>query len=246
MPVTNENTIRELIAERPVAARILANHQIDFCENAKRTVEEVCRERRISAATILQESDAAFRRTAAGDRDWSRAPLGELVDYIVLRHHGYLRTELPWMETMARRVKSKHGASHAFLGELEEIAVGLREELDSHLLKEEMVLFPYIRSLVLAQTAGGAPGASCFGSIENPIRMMEYEHDSAQSALRRMRELTSDYTAPPDACLSFRILYEGLRSIDEDLQVHIHLENDVLHPRSKELEQALLPGVASR
>lgn len=246
MPVTSENTIRELIAERPVAARILSNHQIDFCANAKRTIDEVCRERRISSPTILREIDTAFHRTAASERDWSGEPLSELIAYILLKHHGYLRTELAWMETMVRRVNDKHGQNHTFLAELQDVVIALREELDMHLHKEEMVLFPYIGSIERTQAGGAPPSSSCFGSIENPIRMMEYEHDSAQAALERIRALTSDYMVPPDTCLSFRILFGGLQSIDADLQVHIRLENEVLHPRAKRLEQSVLTGAASR
>lgn len=246
MPVTSENTIRELIVERPMAARILANHQIDFCANAKRTIDEVCRERRILSPTILQEIEAAFHRTAANERDWSGEPLSELIEYILLKHHGYLRTELPWMETMVRRVNEKHGQKHAFLAALENLVIALREELDVHLGKEETVLFPYIASLERAQAGGMLPVSSCFGSIENPIRMMEYEHDSAQAAVERIRALTSNYTVPPDTCLSFRILFWGLQSIDADLQVHIWLENEVLHPRAKRLEESLLSTAASR
>lgn len=232
---TIETTIRELIAEMPAGARILANHDIDFCGNAKRSLEEVCRGRRMSADTLLQEIETAFARDPRCERTWEESTLRDLMDYILTKHHGYLRRQLPWIEAMARRIEEKHGEANPFLTPVRETVTALREELEAHLRKEEVVLFPFIAKM----DCGEAPGQSCFGTVANPIRMMEYEHDSAKDALKALRQLTGGYTVPPRSCLTFRILYFELAALEADLFEHIRLENEVLHPRAKEMEQEL-------
>lgn len=239
MPVTTGTRIRELMLEMPVAARILSNHQIDFCGNAARTVEEVCRERRISAAVIAQEIETAAARRPEAGRDWSGVPLGELMEHIVAWHHGFLVTELPWAEAMARKVNGKHGAEQPFLASVQVAVMELREELEAHLAKEECVLFPYIASLEKAALGEGRPAAACFGTVAHPIRMMEFEHHSACGKLQALRGLTSGYAPPPESCVSFRVLYASLMAIEADLRVHIALENEVLHPAALELESRL-------
>ncbi len=242
---TIQTTVGEIVAQIPSAARIFANHQIDFCCGGKRPLEEVCRERRMDAETILQEIEALGKRNPRNDRNWSAAPLAELTSYIVRKHHGYLRTELPWLEKIVRKVSGKHSETHAFLPELQDIQVALRGELESHLAKEESILFPFINTLEAAAGGCGTVPHACFGAIGNPIRMMELEHETVGTALRRMSALTSDYALPPGACTSFRILYHGLRALDEDLRVHIHLENNVLHPRAIELEKKVTEQMQS-
>jgi regulator of cell morphogenesis and NO signaling len=239
MPVTTETRIRDLMLEKPVAARILANYQIDFCGNATRSLEDVCSDRLLSAAVMAHEIESAFARRPDAGRDWAGVPLTELMEHIVAWHHGFLRAELPWAGVMARRVNQKHGSEHEFLRSLETAVLALREELETHLMKEERILFPYIASMEAAASGGPHPGPSCFGTVANPIRMMEFEHDSARETLQILRSLTSDYRTPPGSCVSFRVLYGSLMAIEEDLHVHIALENEVLHPAALELERRL-------
>ncbi|MGC9945480.1 MAG: hemerythrin domain-containing protein [Bryobacteraceae bacterium] len=110
-------------------------------------------------------------------------------------------------------------ATHAdSLLPLGETFQALRQELEAHMMKEELVLFPMIRA-----------GSS---SVANPIRVMEQEHDSAGLALERMRAVTGNYTLPTDACNSYRALFAGLQELEADLHRHIHLENNILFPRA--------------
>jgi regulator of cell morphogenesis and NO signaling len=132
-------------------------------------------------------------------------------------------------------VLAAHGAGHPELSALRDTLTGLRQELESHIFKEERVLFPLIGQLEAAR----APFPIHCGTVENPIRVMEHEHDTAGLALRRIRELTGNHTAPADACTSFRALYAGLADLESDLHRHIHKENNILFPRAAALEAAL-------
>jgi len=144
----------------------------------------------------------------------------------------YTWEELPRLKALMLKVARVHGDRHPELVELQPVVVGLVEELEMHLTKEERILFPYILSLV-----GAAPnGDACFGSAMGPIRVMDSEHEDAGQALATIRRLSSDLVPPADACGSYRALYTGLAELEQDLHQHIHLETNVLFPRVIELE----------
>jgi len=205
----------------------------------KRPLEEVCRERGLSAEALLGELRAAVPDSGAA-QDWGRASLRDLMDHIVSKHHVYLRTELPVIADRLAKVLEAHGPRHgSSLAPLAGTFAGLREELEGHMRKEEVVLFPAIAELETAQAEGGKPAPFAFGTVSNPIRMMMHEHDSAGQALEHMRSLTEGYTLPEDACAAYRTLFEGLQALEADLHQHIHLENNILFPRAARLEAAI-------
>ncbi len=231
-----EPTVRDIAATNPAAVRVFEKHGIDYCCGGQRPLAQVCTERGLSAEAVLAEVEAGSRGQAPA-RDWMTASLAELIHHIVSRHHAYLKAELPALEARLAKVVEVHGTNHGdVLAPLQQVFSGLKEELEMHLGKEEMVLFPAIESIEAAANAGRAPEPLPFGTVRNPIRMMEHEHDGAGRALRTMRELTHDYAPPADACTTYRALYTGLEELEKDLHAHIHLENNILFPRAAELE----------
>lgn len=204
----------------------------------------------VATLKAVEEVAEAEREAEAGATDWTGSPLTELCDHIVATHHQYLYEELPRLEPLIAKVVDVHGERHPSLLEVQEVFGGLRDELVSHLMKEEQVLFPAIRQLESGRT-GVAVGAAGtvettktarasglpFGSLANPIRVMEMEHDSAGRALVKIRELTDGYTPPADACNSYRSLLTALAKLEQDLHMHIHKENNILFPRVIAAEQ---------
>ena len=158
--------------------------------------------------------------TKVAATDWAALSLSALVEYILGTHHAYLKSTLP-------RLESELGCAPAIAPVLR----ALHLELDAHLLKEEMILFPFIRTM----EAGGRGPSHC-GSVQNPIRVMMAEHDSAQDALSELRRLTDDYRAPAGSDDRLAHLYTQLQELERDLQEHIRLENEVLFPRAIALE----------
>jgi regulator of cell morphogenesis and NO signaling len=230
-------TVGEIAAQTPAAVRVFEKHHIDYCCGGQRRLEEACQERGISVEALLAEVEQAGRLPDSG-RDWTQASLAELVAHILSTHHEYLRRELPALSARLARVMEAHGEKHGqTLAVLRSVFDGLSQEISAHLRKEEMVLFPAIQELEAARAAGRRSAPSPFGSIENPIRMMIFEHDNAGGALSEMRRLTQGYLAPPDACATFRALYQGWEELEADLHQHIHLENNILFPRAIRLEQ---------
>jgi regulator of cell morphogenesis and NO signaling len=230
-------TVGEVAAGSTAAVRILEQYGIDYCCAGKRSFEDVCREKGLSAASVAGEIAAAIA-SPVQSKDWSTARLGELIRHIVSTHHEYLKLEMPRIGQRLRKVVQVHGASDpATLPQLESVYEGLWQELDMHMHKEEMMLFPAIERYEAATRNGLPLPPSPFGSIANPISVMEAEHDSAGIALRRIRELTADFQAPSYACATYHAMLDGLRELEADLHAHIHLENNILFPRVIALER---------
>jgi len=219
--VSLPETVGEIAAQYPASIRVFEKHGIDFCCGGKRPLSTICQEKAADLEAVLNELTAEIAATPAADRDWQSAPINDLVDHILTTHHSYLKQQLPRIQAMLDKVAGKHTQHSDVLLPLQRVFTAMHEELDSHLMKEEMILFPAIR---------GA-GASHCGGIENPIRVMLMEHDSAGEALAEIRRLTNDFEPPADACNTYRGLWFELGELEGDLHRHIHLENNILFPR---------------
>jgi regulator of cell morphogenesis and NO signaling len=239
MNVSPETPVGAIVAERLGRARVFDRLGIDYCCHGATPLAEACALRSLDFDRVvseLAESDISNANDDEPDRvDFAAMTAGELADHVVETHHAYLRRELPRLSDLIDKVAAAHGTRHPELDDLRETFAGLREELESHLLKEERVLFPLVKQLEAARS----PFPIHCGTIGNPILVMRHEHDDAGAALERMRVLTGDYQAPPDGCTSFQILYEGLARLEADLHRHIHKENNILFPKAAALEAAL-------
>jgi regulator of cell morphogenesis and NO signaling len=237
MKITHETPVGALVAERLGRAQVFDRLGIDYCCHGAASLGEACSERSLDLGRVIAEIAESDKRAAdeGGSIDYAAMSASELAEDIVRTHHAFLRRELPRLSDLADKVLAVHGAGHPELSALRDTLAGLRQELESHMFKEERVLFPLIGQLEAAR----APFPIHCGTVENPIRVMEHEHDTAGLALRRIRELTGDHTAPADACTSFKALYEGLAGLESDLHRHIHKENNILFPRAAALEAAL-------
>jgi regulator of cell morphogenesis and NO signaling len=243
MELTPATHVADIAAHNPAAIPVFQRHGIDFCCGGRRPLAEVCRDRGIDFDAVREEIAAAATATPAPERDWTEAPLADLVDHIVTRYHVGLRQELPRLAAMADKVLAVHGKRHPeVLPALVRTLQSLRAELESHTTKEEQILFPWIEELERFAGSGSsrrAAAATPAPSVGAPIAMMESEHDEAAGALAEMRRLTGGYQLPEGACTTFRGLYHGLAELEDDLHRHIHLENHVLFPRALALEGAV-------
>ncbi len=238
MLVTERTPVGDVVAKHPRAASVFEKYRIDYCCRGDQPLGLACHAAGLPPPQVIDE---ILRTTieSSQDRDWTAAALSELIVHIVSVHHAFLRSELPAIEARLRKVIDAHGARHGeALGALSGAFQGLKQELDTHLEKEELVLFPAIERFERARLVEEKRPATPFGSISNPIRMMEQEHRSAGDLLSRMRQAALDYTVPPDGCATYRALFEGLVRLEADLHRHIHLENNILFPRAIGLEAA--------
>lgn len=223
-----DRTVGEIVAESPLLARVFQSFQIDFCCQGGRTLREACERKGIAPEELAGQLEEALKEPVGEGENPALLPPAELVEHIVDRHHGYLRSELPRLHAMAERVANVHGGHTQSLVEVFEVFQAMSEELFSHLMKEEQILFPAI--VALSQGGQTMP-------LDGPIDCMIHEHDDAGTALARLRELTNGYVPPAEACNTYRALFAGLRELETDLHRHIHLENSVLFPAARALAE---------
>ena len=235
-------TVGEIVKLDFRAADVFSSYGIDFCCGGKISVADACAANGTDESRVISELEALQYRTGATAHDFDSWNIGFLTDYIINTHHQYVSKAIPQILPLAQKVAEVHGANHREVIRICELFQQLANELQMHMQKEEMVLFPYIKKLVEAESAGGCLDGGCFGSIASPISVMEQEHETAGIILKQLYSQSGGYTAPEDACNTFRVLYGKLKEFEDDLHIHIHLENNILFPKSIELEQALLVG----
>lgn len=232
-------TLGEIAAKDLKKAQIFKKYGLDFCCGGKKTVKEACVEKGIDAVQVekeLQQAESAIQSHPIPYNEWN---LDFLTDYIINTHHAYTRKVLPDIKTYANKVRRVHHTYHPELVRIDELVLAAYEELFSHMHKEEKILFPYIKKLVAAQNTQTNHERSPFGVIQNPINIMEMEHETLGNYLKELRELSQDYRLPEDACASYSLLYRMLEALEEDIHLHIHLENNILFPKAVEMENSI-------
>lgn len=239
MDTTTHKTVRELAVELPHATRVFEKYGIDYCCGGGSTLDSACAAKGLNANDVLKaistETVEAARRDPSA-QDWNEASLSDLIDHITATHHAYVRQETVRIQQLLAKVASKHGEKHPETIRVQEVFAALAAELMSHLMKEENILFPYVRRLEEASLSGTPKPRPMFGSVQNPIHMMEIEHDSAGEALRTVARESNNYAPPDDACPTFKTCYAALQAFETDLHQHIHLENNILFPKAIALE----------
>lgn len=249
-----QTTVADIVSRSPVASTVFDKYKIDFCCGGNVSLETACESKGLSAATVLTEiqqslksssSSSSSSKTMTNDveshHDWLHEEnVDTIIDHIVETYHTPLKAEMVRLGNLMKKVANHHGPNHPELIEMQPITTALFDELVSHLMKEETILFPYMRDIYAKwmDDSMPAPQAHC-GSVANPIRVMEQEHEHAGDALKALRELSKDYTVPEGGCNSYKALYQGLDQLEYDLHRHIHLENYVLHPLTKKMEQEI-------
>lgn len=231
-----QQEVASVVAEAPRTSRVFERHGIDYCCGGRTPIAKACAAKGVDPAALLTELEAAVA-SPVRETDWSKEPIGAVLDHILGVHHTFVKRELPRLVQLMDKVNRVHGANHAdTIPEMAAIWKGVAFDLEQHLAKEEEILFPMIRALERGGASGGhgAGGGHC-GGVGAPMRVMEWEHEEAGKQLDRMRTLANGYVPPADACGSWRALWSGLDEFERDLHMHVHLENYVLFPKARAL-----------
>ena len=232
-----QTRIGDIVLEAPATMRIFEALNIDYCCGGQRTLAAACAHAGRDLQEV-QEQLAALPPAVSAPADprvWQWAPLTQLMDHIEATHHAFTRSELARVAPLMAKVLKVHGEHHPELVRIAQCFQAMDSDLRPHLDKEEQILFPFVRNL----EAGRRVTDCCFGTVQNPIRAMQNEHEQVGDILRELRTLTRDFTPPEDACASYRSLLMGLQNLEEDLHLHIYLESHLLFPRAIELETAV-------
>jgi regulator of cell morphogenesis and NO signaling len=236
--VSISTTIGDIVARDLRAAAVFARHGIDFCCGGRRSIEDACRAGGIDPNQLVNEL-AELEPVHDGAEDVSRWPADRVIDRIVNGHHAYVRRQIPVIDGYLATLVDKKGARHPELCRIREIFHGFARELVHHMEKEETILFPYISAMAAARPDCIRAPQSPFGTIRNPIRMMEAEHQQAAADMWLLRTLTDGFQPPADACATWRACYADLAAFERDLHEHVHLENNVLFTAAARMEEEL-------
>ena len=228
-------SLAQIVNTNHRAATVFEKYHLDFCCKGKRTLQQACIESELPVDEILSELDKTDQQNS--DKvsiNFGKLSLSQLVEYIVTTHHEYVKKEMPAIAMYLQKIASKHVERHPELLKLLQLFTAVVKEMEHHMKKEEAVLFPRIKELEKQLEAGNQPQIN-IAYLKSPIIMMEQEHDHAGAALAEIRQLTSNYNPPADACTTYRLSFAALEAFEIDLHQHVHLENNILFPKALKL-----------
>lgn len=238
MLAQKENRIGEVVAENFRTAKIFEENGLDFCCGGKKTIIEACTEKGVDPDILLNQLNK-IDDSGARSTHFNSWEIDFLIEYIIINHHSYVVNSIPTIEHHLQEVIAAHGMKFPHLTKIEELFTDLKEELLSHMAKEEKMLFPYIKKMYIANNNSLEMPVAPFGTVGNPVKVMESEHDAAGRLMHEINIITGNFTPPEGACGKFKVLYAELKEFESDLHVHVHLENNILFPKSIELEMKL-------
>ena len=232
--------IGDIVAADYRSASVFKKYGIDFCCGGGKELESVCKEKTIDMHELLAELEVIQMKKPLQADSFQSWPLDKLVDHIVTQHHGYVKRATEDLKQYLGKVAKVHGNHNPELLPIHENFQLLAQELAAHMQKEELILFPYIEKMVSNREAGSKMPPPMFGTIQNPIKMMEEEHTGAGNFMAEIRTLSGQYTPPEHACNTYMVSFKMLEEFESDLHMHIHLENNILFPKAIEMEKELL------
>jgi len=230
MNVLASKTLAQIVTNNHKAASIFEKHHLDFCCKGKRTLEQACSESDIKIEEVIEQLEKVGE-TNGSKTNYNELSLAQLSEHIVSTHHNYVKNEMPALLGYLQKVASKHGDRHPEMNKVFQIFGAVKEEMEFHMQKEEMVLFPRIKDIE-NQIQEGKKVVINSSYLQSPINMMEQEHDHAGSMLAEIRNLTNNYTPPADACTTYQLSFASLQAFELDLHHHVHLENNILFPKA--------------
>lgn len=226
-------SLAQIVNSNHKAASIFEKYHLDFCCKGKRSLEQACVEQQLSLLKVTDELENLFSKDNDGIViDFEKMNLTQLADYIVQTHHAYVKNEMPQIHAYLQKVSSKHGERHPELYKIFQTFAAVKEEMEGHMKKEELILFPRIKELQKLADNESAQLQLHINYLQSPITMMEQEHDHAGNMMNDIRILSNDYTPPQDACTTYRLSFAALKAFELDLHQHVHLENNILFPKA--------------
>ena len=239
MSFSNETKVKDIVLSNPAARQVLEDAGVDYCCGGGKSLQEACLHAGVPAEEILTRLRENRKSASPSELNWAAAPLAELTRHIRERHHRYVRDSISRVGGTLDKVCAKHAENHPEVLEIRRLFAEVAREMTMHMQKEEQILFPYIAALEKSLKEHGALEPPFFQTVRNPIHAMMKEHDAAGDLVRQIRHASGEYSPPADACTSYRALYQDLREFEADLHQHVHLENNILFPRSVEMENAI-------
>jgi regulator of cell morphogenesis and NO signaling len=234
-----KETVGGIVAGDYRAAEVFSNFGIDFCCKGDLTLDEACHKKGIDKQELLKKLGDQLNDNEHRAEDYTVWPLNKLADHIEKKHHKYVEDKIPVIKEYLDKICKVHGDKHPELFAIRDEFHEAAGELTAHMKKEELILFPYIRRILFAKEERSALIPPHFGTVLNPVNMMRHEHTIEGERFERIAELSNNFTPPADACNTYRVTFALLKEFEEDMHLHIHLENNILFPKAIEMEGKL-------
>ncbi|MBK7377059.1 MAG: iron-sulfur cluster repair di-iron protein [Chitinophagaceae bacterium] len=234
MSTIAEQTLASILSSNHQSVPVLEKYHLDFCCKGKRTLAEACTEKGLPVEAIAEELENRMKAEQGKILPFGSMTAEQLISYILIHHHFYVKQSMPTILSHLEKVAMKHGERFPYMTEVLYLFRSIQEEMTMHLHKEEVILFPRIKEIEAVSSIKQKRNFT-EGYIAGPIQVMETEHDHAGELLYRIRELTNGYTAPADACTTFKVSLAELKEFEEDLHRHVHLENNLLFPLAEKM-----------
>lgn len=240
MNLTEDVKVGQIVAKDFRTASIFNKYGIDFCCNGGISLESACNKKGIRFELLLDEIQKTMISTEKEVIDYKSWPLDKLINHIETIHHQYVRTKIPVILQFLTKICSVHGDRHPELYKISEIFKESARDLNAHMFKEETILFPIIKKMCAAEKQANESFHQQFGTVHNPIQMMMQEHATEGDRFEEISNLSQNYNIPDDGCTTYKVVFEMLKDFEQDLHLHIHLENNILFPAAVSLESKLL------
>jgi len=236
-------SIGSIVADDFRTATIFNKYKIDFCCNGHKNFGEVCEAKKIDIDALTNELDSVINSTQKANVDFQSWPLDLLADYIEKKHHRYIEQRSPEIKAYLDKLCKVHGNNHPELFKITELFSEGAGELAQHMKKEELMLFPKIKGIVKLVEKNDSEANKKPGSVSSIVQSMIAEHENEGVRFKQIAELTDNYSVPADGCSTYNVTFSLLKEFEEDLYMHIHLENNILFPGTIELEKKVNQAV---
>jgi len=240
MKINENQVIGELVAQDYRTASVFKKYGIDFCCQGNRTINDACKNKNIDTVTVVKDLDRVSQERGESTTDYKSWPINLLADHIEKKHHRFVEEKILEIKPYLDKICQVHGARHPELFQIKEQFGAAAGELAAHMKKEEFILFPFVRKMMKAKTEGLKVSAPHFGTMQNPVERMMDEHSVEGERFSNIETLSNNYTPPEDGCNTYKVTFALLKEFEQDLHLHIHLENNILFPKAIAMEKELI------
>lgn len=219
--------MKEIVNEIPKTSDVFKKNRIDFCCGGNIPLSEAAAQKGIQIHTLLEDLKAVAENSSKNDLNievWTNSDSNTIINHIIAQFHRATEEELTMLSPYVTKVSRVHGDNHPELLKVNELFYEFKKEMLEHMAKEEATVFPLIRRLADNTVENREEAIALIAELET-------EHDHAGELLRQIREITTDYVLPFDACGTYRLVYKRLEDLEGLTFMHVHLENNILFPR---------------
>ena len=235
MNITPDSSVAELVKLNFRTAQIFQANEIEYCCEADKSISDVCKESEVNQEQLIRQLEYLISQKKPDSQYLNNLDLNEICNYIVKRHHAYVRENIPFLKKNFEKLLKMHNQQYHELSKILELLNDFTEDFTIHMKKEEILLFPFIQGLESAKKEKSTLPRSPFRSISDPIVMMMDEHQHEGQVFDKICELYADLRMAVNSCTTYEVTLRQLKDFEDDLHMHIHIENNILFPKAIEL-----------